>query len=113
VLDDESTPVTFNDPALAARVKTALTSALGAQDVLDSQPLMVSEDFGAFGLADHKIPYVMFWLGAMEPATYAAARQAGKFPPGMHTSRFQPDPEPTLRTGVIAMTSVAISLLHK
>jgi hypothetical protein len=32
--------------------------------------------------------------------------------PGLHTNHFQPDPEPTLRTGVTAMTSVAISLLQ-
>jgi amidohydrolase len=113
VLDDESTPVTYNNPALSSRVKAALTSALGPQNVFDSQPLMGSEDFGAFGLDGHKIPTVMFWLGAMEPASFAAAQQAGKVLPGMHTSHFQPDPEPTLRTGVIAMTSVAIALLQK
>jgi metal-dependent amidase/aminoacylase/carboxypeptidase family protein len=113
VLDDESTPVTYNNPALSVRVKAALTSALGGQNVFDSLPIMGSEDFGVFGLEGHKLPTVIFWLGAMEPATYAAAQQAGKVLPGTHTSKFQPDPEPTLRTGVIAMTSVAISLLQK
>ena len=99
--------------SLAARVKAALTSALGGQNVFDSQPLMGTEDFGVFGLEGHKIPTVIFWLGAMDPVSFAAAQQAGKVLPGMHTSHFQPDPEPTLRTGVVAMTTVAISLLQK
>ena len=112
VLEDESTPVMYNDPALAARVKKALTAALGAQNVVDAPPVMASEDFGVFGLEGHKIPTVMFWLGAMEPAKFAAAQAAGKSLPGPHTSRFQPDPEPTLRTGVKAMSAAAIALLR-
>jgi hypothetical protein len=67
---------------------------------------------GLLGLEGHKIPAVLFWLGAMEPARFATAQTAGKRLPGLRTNHFQPDPEPTLRTGVTAMTSVAISLLQ-
>jgi len=112
VLDDESVPPTYNDPALAARVKAALVKSLGAARVFDEDPIMASEDFGLFGLEGHKIPTVMFWLGAMDAEKLAAANAAGTFLPGPHTSRFQPVPEPTLRTGVKAMTSVAIALLQ-
>jgi len=112
VLDAESTPVMYNDPALAARVKSALVNALGAGNVFDDGPAMASEDFGVFGLDGHKIPTVMFGLGAMDPTTFAAAQAAGKTLPGPHTSLFQPSPEPTLRTGVTAMSSVAIALLQ-
>ena len=113
VLDDESTPVNYNNPALDDRVKAALVQALGEKNVLEEPPVMGSEDFGVFGLPGHKIPTVMFRLGAMEPTKFAAATAAGTQLPGPHNSRFQPDPEPTLRTGVIAMTSVAIALLQK
>jgi hippurate hydrolase len=112
VLEHESTPVTYNDPALTARVKAALVKALGAQNVLQEDPIMASEDFGLFGLDGHRIPTVMFWLGAVEPQKFATAAAAGKLTAGLHTSRFLPDPDLTLRTGVTAMTSVAISLLH-
>jgi amidohydrolase len=112
VLDAESTPVMYNDPKLAARVRSALTDALGAQNVLEDEPIMASEDFGVFGLEHHEIPTVIFWLGAMDPTALAAATAAGKSLPGPHTSHFEPIPEPTLRTGVTAMTSVAIALLH-
>jgi hippurate hydrolase len=113
VLEDESTPVLYNDPALAARVKASLVQALGAKNVFDGKAAMASEDFGVFGLDGRKIPTVMFSLGAMDPAKLAAAEAAGTELPGPHTSRFQPTPEPTLRTGVTAMTSVAIALLQK
>jgi len=112
VLEDESTPVTYNDPALTGRVRAALVGALGATNVFDEEPIMGAEDFGVFGLPGHKIPTVMFWLGAMNPAKLAEAQKTGSFLPGPHTSRFEPVPEPTLRTGVFAMTSVAIALLQ-
>ena len=107
-----STPATYNDPALTGRVKAALQGALGARNVIDEPPAMASEDFGILGLPGRKIPTVMFGLGAMDPVKFAAAEQAGTLLPGPHTSRFEPLPEPTLRTGVKAMTSVAIALLQ-
>jgi amidohydrolase len=113
IVDNESGPATYNDPGLTGRVKTALVHALGAQNVFDEDPIMASEDFGLFGLEGHRIPTVMFWLGAMDPSKLAAAQAAGRSLPGPHTSLFEPVPEPTLRTGVTAMTSVAIALLQR
>ncbi|HEX3914018.1 MAG TPA: amidohydrolase [Steroidobacteraceae bacterium] len=113
VVENESVPATYNNPALAARVKAALVKALGTQKVFDEDPIMASEDFGRFGLEGHQIPTVMFILGAMDPVKLAAAKAAGKSLPGPHTSLFEPVPEPTLRTGVTAMTSVAIALLQR
>jgi amidohydrolase len=112
VVETESTPVMYNDPALSARVKAALVAALGAQNVFDEEAEMASEDFGVFGLEGHQIPTVMFWLGAMDPVKLAAANAAGVSLPAPHNSRFEPLPEPTLRTGVTAMTSAATSLLQ-
>lgn len=111
VLDNESTPVEYNDPALTARERAALEKALGAENVITLHPVMGSEDVGIFGL-DGKIPVGYFRLGAMYPDRFAAAKAAGKLLPGVHTSKFEPDPEPTLRTGVAAMTAVATALLQ-
>lgn len=116
VLDDESTPVQYNDPELTARVKALLINALGAGRVLPAERVMGSEDVGVFGMsADLKqnvIPVTYFRLGAMDPAKLAAAQAAGKQLPGMHTSRFEPLPQPTLETGVTAMSAVATGLLQ-
>ena len=111
VLEAESTPVTFNDPAQAAKVRAALVTTLGAANVFDDQQVMGSEDVGIFSL-NHQIPLTYFWLGAMYPDRFAAAQAAGTQLPGPHTSRFEPDPEPTLATGVKSLTAVATAMLQ-
>ena len=111
VLDNESSPVEYNDPALTARERAALEKALGPENVGTYGVGMGSEDVGVFGL-DGKIPVGYFRLGAANPEKFAAAKAAGKHLPGSHTSKFEPDPEPTLRTGVTAMTAVATALLQ-
>jgi amidohydrolase len=55
LLSGESVESTYNDPALTERIATAITKGMGAANVSRIDPLMVSEDFGRFGL-DHKIP---------------------------------------------------------
>jgi hippurate hydrolase len=116
VLDNESTPVQYNDPAMSAQVHDILVKALGEARVRGAERLMGSEDVGVFGMsADLKrneIPVVYFRLGAMDPEKFAAAEAAGKRLPGTHTSRFEPLPKPTLETGVTAMTAVATGLLQ-
>jgi len=111
VLDDESTPATINDPALAARLQKIFVAKLGADNVIEKQPIMGSEDFGIFSL-DHKIPAVIFWLGAYDPAKVAESERTGAALPSPHSPFFAPLPEPTLRTGVIAMTDAALALLQ-
>ncbi len=111
VLEDESTPVMVNDPALMGTVSKLLIKTFGPDRVVEQQKLMGSEDVGVFGL-NGKIPVAFLWLGAMEPAKFAAARAEGKLLPGMHTSRFEPLPQPTLQTGVEALSTVATSLLQ-
>jgi hippurate hydrolase len=114
--DDEYTPPQFNDPAQTAQVRTALEQALGKENVLTEQPVMGSEDVGVFGdpkfTGGKTIPVTYFRLGAMDPAKLAAAQAKGQTLPGMHTSRFEPLPQPTLETGVKSMTAVAIALLQ-
>ena len=47
------------------------------------------------------------------PAPEAAAESArtGKPLPSLHSSKFAPVPEPTLKTGVTALTAAALELL--
>jgi len=116
VLDHESTPVEYNDPALTGQVRDALVRTLGADHVVPAERIMGSEDVGVFGMsADLKrneIPVAYFTLGAMDPLKLAAAKAAGKRLPGAHTSRFEPLPQPTLETGVTALTAAASALLQ-
>ena len=116
VLENESTPPQVNDPALTARVRTALGAALGKANVVDAERTMGSEDVGIFGdpafTGGKSIPVVYYRLGAMDPATLAAAQAKGTLPPGMHTSHFAPVSQPTLDTGVKALTAATLTLLR-
>jgi amidohydrolase len=111
VLNDESTPATINDPALAARLQKIFVEKLGADNVIERKAIMGSEDFGIFSL-DHKIPAVIFWLGAYDPAKVAESERTGVALPSPHSPFFAPLPEPTLRTGITAMTDAAVALLQ-
>ena len=106
----ESVPVTYNDPALAARLKDSLRATLGGQNVLDGKAAMGSEDFGLFGLEGRRIPCFMLWLGAADPDKLKESLRTGRALPSLHSSLFAPLPEPAIRTGVIAMTSAVLDL---
>jgi amidohydrolase len=109
---EESANALYNDPALTERLRPALRRALGADNVRDFPPIMASEDFGEFGL-DHKIPVMMFWVGANSEATLAAAKQSGTPVPSPHSPLFAPVAEPTLRTGILAMSAAALDVLGR
>ena len=111
VSDTEVVPATYNDPALAARLKPVFISAIGNENVLEPKPVMGSEDFGLFGLEGRKIPILMFRLGAVAPERIADSERTGKPLPSLHSSRFAPVPEPAIRTGVTAMTAAVIELM--
>jgi hippurate hydrolase len=108
----EGTGSTYNDPQLLERLAVAFKQALGEDNVVKVPPIMASEDFGYFSL-DQKIPTTIFWLGASDPAKVKQSRETGVALPGLHSALFTPVPEPTLRTGVKAMTSAVLELMKK
>jgi metal-dependent amidase/aminoacylase/carboxypeptidase family protein len=101
----------YNDPTLTQRVMTALQSALGNDKVLALPPMMGGEDFGAYGLEGHQIPTVLFRLGAIDAERIQQSKASGIPLPALHSSLFRPVPEPTIRTGVVAMSSVVMDLM--
>jgi amidohydrolase len=106
----ESTPATLNDSSLAERLRKSATVALGPDHVEEAKAVMGSEDVGLFTL-EGKIPGVMFWLGAADPAKLAESRKTGVALPSPHSALFAPMYAPAIRTGVTAMTAMALELL--
>ena len=106
VVKSESAESTYNDPALTKRLAGVLQTAIGKENVVESQPLMVAEDFGRFSLGG-KIPSVMMHLGAVDAAKIASGERIA----GLHSSEFAPLPEPTIRTGIKAETAMVLDLL--
>ena len=108
----ESTPATFCDPALAERLRADATAALGKDRVLEAHAVMGSEDVGLFSL-DGKIPAVMYWLGAADADKLAESLKSGVPLPSLHSPLFAPVYEPAIKTGVTAMTAMALDLLKQ
>jgi hippurate hydrolase len=106
----ESTPVTFNDPALAERLRASAMAALGKDHVVEARAIMASEDVDLFSL-DGQIPAVMYWLGAADAGKLEESRKSGVPLPGLHSALFAPVYAPAIKTGVTAMTAMALDLL--
>jgi amidohydrolase len=113
VRQDEFTPATYNNPELTKRVTAAMKAAIGEANVIPKPPTMGGEDFSEFSLPDHSIPAFMFNVGAVDPAKAAASKKTGTPLPSLHSSKFLPVAEPTIRTGMIAMTSAVLDLMKK
>ncbi len=112
ISETEVTAATYNDPALTERLVSVFAKGLGADNVVKMSPIMGSEDFGYLSL-DQKIPSMMFWLGAVDPAKVKSSKEGGAPLPSLHSALFAPLPEPTLRTGVKAMTLAVLDLMKK
>jgi amidohydrolase len=112
VSETEFTAATYNDPQLTERLATAFVKALGQDNVVKIPPAMASEDFGYLSL-EQKIPAIQFTLGAVDPAKVKRSKETGTPLPSLHSALFEPLPEPTLRTGIKAMTAAVLELMKK
>ncbi|HEY0653650.1 MAG TPA: amidohydrolase [Chryseosolibacter sp.] len=108
---NDSAPATVNDKALTQKLVTVFTAAFGQTNVLEMSPSMIGEDFSRFARARKAIPYSMFWLGTVNPVVFEKSKREGTPLPSLHAATFQPDPDPSIRTGIKAMTLGAIELL--
>ena len=102
---------TYNDPELTKRLAAALRNTLGPANVVEIAPKMVFEDFSEFSLAS--VPSAIFSVGAVDPTKFAAAQQSGTPLPGLHSSLWAPDREPTLKTAITVETVELLELLGR
>ena len=112
VHEDESIPSTYNNPEQTNIVRSAISAAIGARNVLETEAVMAGEDFGLYGRTEQNIPITLFWLGGVEQAQYAAAQKSGETLPSLHSSKFAPDYKVALPTGIKAMTNAAVALFE-
>lgn len=97
-------PPIYNDPDLAFRLAAAFRGVLGEERVIRTDQFTFSDDFSRFGLAEPRIPLCYFLLGSADPAAPSS--------PGIHNPGFAPPPEPTITTGVKAMTAAVLEALR-
>jgi amidohydrolase len=98
-----SNPVTYNDPALTARVRASLEKALGHDKVIDPQRWTASEDFPQLGAAI-SVPSVYFFVGSTGPGIDPATA------PVNHSPKFLLD-EGALEVGTRAMLQATLDFL--
>ena len=110
---DQFTPATYNNPELTKRLIGVWRNSLGNDSVEIVDATMGGEDFSEYSLPDHSIPAVDFHIGAVEPAKIAEYKKEGKELPTLHSSKFAPVPEPTIRVGIIGMTSAVLELMKR
>jgi hippurate hydrolase len=113
VSKDQFTPATYNNPELTKRLVAVWKKSLGQENVEMVDPTMGGEDFSEYSLPDHSIPAVDFHVGAVAPEKLAESKKTGTPLPSLHSSKFAPVPEPTIRTGIVAMTAAVLELMKK
>ena len=108
----QSFPALVNDAAACARVSEAFGSDLGQGLVLDPGPVTASEDLGLLASASGA-PCAYWLLGSADPALFAGVTSLEEAEvivrglPSNHSPLFAPVIDPTLRTGIAALTSAA------
>jgi len=113
VRKDEFCSATYNNPELTKRLVAVWRKSLGNENVEIVDPTMGGEDFSEYSLADHSVPAVDFHIGAVDPVKIADSKRNGTPLPSLHSSKFAPVPEPTIRVGIIGMTSAVLELMKK
>ena len=106
-----SFPLTMVDDAVMQGIATVFRQHFGADRVLESpNPVAASEDVGLFG-ATIGVPTAFWFWGGYAPERFTEAAENGRSVPTNHSPLFAPDLEPTLTTGVEALTLAALSRL--
>ncbi|HTR85676.1 MAG TPA: amidohydrolase [Reyranella sp.] len=107
----EGAKAVVNDQAITERGGAVLKAAFGDKARLMSEPGSASEDYSEFVMAG--VPSFYFGLGGIDPKELAKAREEHRLVPGNHSPEFAPVPEPSIRTGVEAMSLVLLDRMAK
>jgi len=108
---DDFTPAVFNDAALARKTTAVFREILGKDKVHEVPPTMGGEDFGRYGREG--IPIFFYFLGTLPADRVAAAEKGGEPLPSLHSDKYYPTPEPSIRTGVLTMSAAVMNLMPK
>lgn len=110
----ESTPTTWNNPALVERIRAVFATTLGEDGLYDDvRQGMGAEDFAYFVQTDDNVPGAYFSVGGTAQADLDAEEAGGAAVPSHHSPFFRIEPEPAVTRGVEAMTVAVLELLAR
>lgn len=107
---EEGGKAVVNDDKLTDRTATVFKAAFGDRAKAVSTPGAASEDYSEFIAAG--VPSVFFMIGGYDPKIVAEAAAKKQILPANHSPFFAPVPEPSIRTGVEAMTLAVMSVMQ-
>ena len=106
----DGTPALWNDVKLGERLDPVVKAAIGEKNVEESEPSMGGEDFGAYGRAG--VPILMMSVGSVAQERLDQLQKESGGAPSLHSPLYYPEIEPTLVTGVTALTAASLDLLE-
>ncbi len=108
----ESTPTTFNDVELSARIRSVFIDNFGQEGIFNNiRQGMGAEDFAYFVQTKDKVPGAYFSVGGTSQTDLDAEKAGGPPVPSHHSPLFKIEPEPAVTSGVRAMTLAVMELL--
>jgi amidohydrolase len=107
---EEFTPALINDSKLTHRIVATFNQVLGEDKVHERSPVLGADDFARYGREG--IPIFMYSLGTVAPDRVAEAAKGTSPPlPSLHSELYYPVPEPSIKTGVLTMSTAVLTLL--
>lgn len=113
-IGNEYTPALYNTPELVDRVTGVFRNLLGDANVEEGEAVMGGEDFARYGREDPRIPIFLYRLGTISSERMAESKDEGGTPlPSLHSSKFYPEPEPTIKTGAQTLAVAVLELMKR
>jgi amidohydrolase len=112
-IEQPSADATFNTAELSDRLLKLFGSHFGDARVVETKPIMASEDFSRFYLADKSKQSVIFWVGGVPKEKWEAVKGDTLKLPALHSALWAPDADAVISTATEAMTLAALDLLKK
>jgi hippurate hydrolase len=108
----EFTPALVNHTGLTRKTMAVFRKVLGEDKIHPRPAVMGGEDFSRYGREG--VPILLYFLGTRPPEVVAASRRPGGKPlPSLHSDKFYPEPEPSIKTGVLTMSLAVLNLVGK
>lgn len=112
-IERPSADATFNTANLSERLLDLFSDHFGEDRVVETRPIMASEDFSRFWLEDQSKESVIFWVGGVPQAEWDAAGGDISKLPALHSPLWAPDAPAVISTATEAMTVAALDILRK
>ncbi|MBS9523409.1 amidohydrolase [Litoribacter alkaliphilus] len=106
------TPPLINDDELTELMVGVFKANFEENKIVEIEAEMIGEDFSRYGIQEPAVPISMFFLGATPNDLFKQAKENGKEIPGLHSPLFAPEVEPTLKTGIKAMSLFAMEIFN-